>query len=167
MSETSTTAELRFCSEKKVSELLELPREKIREIRTIALELQDPEHFEIVKREVAYTPTGLARLLEYLRATGGEIPAELDDFVGGDSNSAEAAPEEPGEPESETLIVVHVCKNRHLIDAKKEGGEPVRVWVPNNRKFVPKMELQGRPRNGQASDFYELVGRCPRRKGRY
>lgn len=143
--------------EKKVAELLGLPREKLRAMRTGALQLRGPEHLGTVKREIAYTPGGLARLLEYIRASGvGDIPEELDRFI--------AVQEDP----TLLLTVTHICRNPHLLDAKKGSGEKVRVWVPNNSKFVPKMELRARPRShGSLPNFFELVGRCPRKRGRY
>jgi hypothetical protein len=43
-------------------------------------------------------------------------------------------------------------------------GEPVRVRVPDSKKFVPGMQMRCRKIEG---DLYELVGRGPRYKGKW
>lgn len=157
-----------FYSEKKLADRLNLPREKLRAIRNDGLALEEPAHFATVKREIAYTPAGLGRLLDYLRATdGGEIPADLEEFSLLVDDEKNGSPEEQDDTGIETLKILRVFPNRHLLSCTRSNSETVRVWVPDNRKFVPKMELQARPRANSTLGYYEIVGRCPRRKGRY
>src|SRR3954469_25384403 len=104
-----------FYSEQRMAEALGLPREKMRGIRSEHLKLSDPEHYTTVKREIAYTPAGMGRLLEYLKAAGfDDLPDHLEAF---------ALIQETEQPigaaeELVTLTVRHVCRNRHLLDAK-------------------------------------------------
>ena len=173
-------------TERKIAEGLQLPREKIRDLRVNILALKEPEETRQEGRERVWTPGAVAKLLEYLRAVGlgDNIPENLRIFSGEPPASAAApiaqvaAPEKNGPPPDDdrfapadpdelvTLKISHVCKNRHLMDAETAEGKKVRVWVNDNRKFVPKMELNARLRPGH-DDFYELVGRGPRRKGRW
>lgn len=70
----------------------------------------------------------------------------------------------PGEPIS--LKCRKAETNRHIITAWMDDGKTcVRVSVKDNSNFVPDMPV--RARLIQEPDLYELVGNCPRSKGRY
>lgn len=63
------------------------------------------------------------------------------------------------------MKVSRVTINRHIILAKNADGDEVRVRVKDSANFVPAMTV--RARFLQAPDLFELVGRCPRQKGRW
>jgi hypothetical protein len=66
------------------------------------------------------------------------------------------------EPISLVITSLRPPKNTHIIEAvRKDGGEPVRVRVRDNKNFLPGMEIRARQ-----SEEYPDVGRCPRYRGR-
>jgi hypothetical protein len=65
------------------------------------------------------------------------------------------------------LAITRVFPNPHLIEARDpETNELVRVSVPNNVNFRPRMTLKARP-VARGAHLYRLEGRTPRFPGRW
>jgi len=71
----------------------------------------------------------------------------------------------PSQPQNTTieLVMEKTCRNRRIIICRK-GEDPVRVRVRNSRNFRKGMKVKARL---ISADLYELVGRCPRFRGRW
>lgn len=72
------------------------------------------------------------------------------------------------------LIVTRVFPNPRLIlakfpdDTSNDVRNQVRVKVPNNINFQPRMKIRARrPLNPNGAQLYVLEGRCPRYRGRW
>jgi hypothetical protein len=76
---------------------------------------------------------------------------------------------EPARPEAIELVIERVFPNPRLILCKvPETGELVRVLVPMNVNFQPRMTIKARPPlKPEGPQLYRLEGRCPRFKGRW
>lgn len=78
----------------------------------------------------------------------------------------QAAAAKNGADDVRELVITRVFPNPHLIEARDPlTAEIMRVAVPNNKNFRPKMTVRARPyRNPH---FYRLEGRTPRRPGKW
>lgn len=66
----------------------------------------------------------------------------------------------------EQLTVVRIFGNPSLLEAARDDGTRVRVRVAKNENFIRGMKLKARlPAAG--SPVWDLVGHCPRWRGRY
>lgn len=64
------------------------------------------------------------------------------------------------------LAVTKVFPNPRLIEARdSDTGQIVRVCVPNNKNFRPRMMVKARPWRGEI--LYRLEGRTPRFPGKW
>jgi hypothetical protein len=106
-------------------------------------------------KKVWLAPAAIEKLKEKIGCP--DLPAQ--------NNGHGEAPGANGEPIS--LIVSSVPRNIHIVVCeKKEGGALVRVRVRSNANFIVGMELRGVP-HPDYSDVFDLVGRCPRQRGRW
>jgi hypothetical protein len=88
--------------------------------------------------------------------------AVLQKKAGARDPDATPEPPTPGVPEK--LTITRLVINPHLVLAATKKGAVVRVRVRLAANFMPGMEIQARKIDG---DLFELVGRCPRFKGRW
>jgi hypothetical protein len=129
---------------------LGVTRDVLRDLRKRVLEAED---FAQQGRDVMIHADGVAKITGALAEKNGAekkaVAIEIDD------------------EESFVLLVHKLPPNRRIVLAKKEEADDeqvMRVRVRDNGHFVPGMRLRCRHLDG---DLYELVGRCPRFKGRY
>ena len=134
--------------ERELAPRLGVTREVLRDLRK---RLLSSDEYEQQGRDVIISHGGVAKL------TGAVLEKRE-----GEKNGVEIDVEQPEEC---ALKVFRNAANTRIVLAKKEGAEDMlRVRVRNNGHFVPGMPLRARHIEG---DLYELVGRCPRFKGRY
>lgn len=176
--------------EERVAEVLGVTRELVREKR--AKLLAEGVGYARAGREILITQAGFDALTEAFGLVKKEAPecSQTGTEIGGgkfrytDSQTAQkwqdfdpenGAPEKNKAPVTPVierpiavLIVITVPRNPKMVLAiKKEAQEtsdPIRVRVRDNKNFVPRMELKARE---TASGVFELVGRCPRYRGRF
>ena len=79
--------------------------------------------------------------------------------------------QEPAAPALVELTITRIWSNPRLLQATRDDtGESVRVRVPKNVNFQPRMKIKARiPVNGAEGPqpLYILEGRCPRYRGRW
>jgi len=65
-------------------------------------------------------------------------------------------------------VVRSIPRNVHIVVCEKKDGDGalVRVRVRSNANFLPGMELRALA-HPDYRDVFDLVGRCPRMKGRW
>jgi hypothetical protein len=118
--------------------------------------LLDGRDWQLVGKKVWLGPAAVKRLKEKVGCL--DSPGQKNGH--GEAPSAIAEPVE--------LVIRSVPRNIHIVVCeKKEGdGELVRVRVRSNANFLPGMEIRGMP-HPDYSDVFDLVGRCPRQRGRW
>lgn len=152
------------------------------------------EDWELYHNEVRYVRPGVLKLLKLLgldlpkkkpRHAGGQTIEEV--LIA--SSRAYRGPTHcvvPWRPQDQHLVVLNITRNSHILMAtfqdgalapkgkKYQGREkkytregdllfPVRVFVRSNKNFIPGMKILCRHRE---RDLWDLVGRCPRSRGR-
>jgi hypothetical protein len=156
-------------SEKKLREKLAISPTDFRRIRNDVVKLRELEGWVRLKTgAIALTPAGLSAVLAYLPTTDGPLTAVVpEDFAdcAVETQDDVVAKKEATANGSVEMTVMKIWPNRRLLRCKTPAGELVNVWVMNNAKFLPRMTLKAAfdVERGQ----YRLVGRCPRRKGRW
>lgn len=147
-------------AESKLSHVLGISRNELRRLRTV--HLVEGEDWILEKRRVMWTYAAVEKIRAHLT-----LPAVITAHVG-PSAVAQALP-------APVTLFVYQPKlvNKKLILCYVPGSDPqdaknvVRVRVQNSANFV--RFVHGKPMAIQArhiqADYYELVGRCPRRRG--
>lgn len=115
--------------------------------------LKKNRDWKLEHKEIHWSPLAAEKLLASL----GVSPAVLN-----------GAPEKK-EPELVQLTIAQIYPNpRLLLATRLDNGDFVRVTVPNNRNFRPKMTIQAHPpAPAPAPQLYRLEGRCPRFPGKW
>jgi len=149
--------------------------------------LQEGRDWCLTGGMIQYTRDGLKRITELLgfceknAAPQGEEAGGKGEEAGGKGEEAGGKGEEARAGEGGTLageimamvpyrpqvIEVKVVKfftNRRILGCENATGEIIRVMVPKADNFKKNMML---PCKQVQADLYELVGRCPRMKGRW
>lgn len=159
-------------SEKKLAEIFGLTRDDLRHARKTALKKE--RDFTEIPAGIVLTASGIGRLIEYWRATGLRTTITLEQLAACLVHHSDIAdPEEPttangSAPPWDTMVALRVVRtfsNPRCLEARFPDGRRVQVTVGSNLNFVPNMGLNARPK-APGSPVYELVGRCPKRKGR-
>jgi hypothetical protein len=135
-----------WVSEKDVSEQLGVSRQILKEARS---RLQEGEDWILTKKSVMYSNVRMCNLLRVL-----ELPVS-DSVL---HTVVEFIPAE--------VVLARVTRkypNKRILGAVLDG-KAVRVRVPSNVKFLPGMDVPCRLID---EDLYELVGRCPRWRGKF
>lgn len=148
--------------ESKLSHVLGPSRNELRRLR--GLHLQEGTDWLVEKRRVVWTLSGVEKIRAVLT-----LPPEKN-------ASAPAGAVVMSLPEPVTLVVYNCrLRNEKMILAYAPGTDPnepknvLRVRVRSSANFMrfvhgKPMEIKARLIEGY-SDYYELVGQCPRRKG--
>ena len=155
--------------EAKLAKALGISRPEFKKLRKSMLEFE--ADWQMLGNQVVITEAGIDKLRTYFEADSGltslrDIPTET------------MVDHKPPNGDVE-LVVKQVYPNPRLLlcvmapedipDKVEVSGQTVmdrlvRVRVPRNDNFRPKMTIKAR----KLSDgFYELVGRCPRYPGRW
>lgn len=139
--------------ESKLAKSLGISRPEFKKLRKSLLEFE--ADWQMHGNQVVITEAGIVKLASHFE--GGAVFAEVPE--------AKVDYHPPtGEVE---LIVRQVYPNPRLllcVFPVEQSKEQVRVRVPRNDNFRPKMMIKA----SKLSDgFYELVGRCPRYPGRW
>jgi len=172
--------------EAEAAQELGVSRETVRSLR--AEHLFENDHWKKKGREIAYTASGVERLRGLVaRLLSGEgqdstpekngapeasqapIPGVVTakDAVGqalAQVLSAQSRAAEPPGPGEVVATVTRQVPNKHLVMARLADGGEIRVWVKTNKNFTPGMTLRATQRVGS---LYDLVGNCPRFRGRF
>jgi hypothetical protein len=140
--------------EQAVAERLQLTRSSVEFYRR---SLKKSE-WEKNGKEILLSPEAVKKLLEKLGSPDYDI-----------SSCAIKETGEKPKPEVVVLIIERVYPNPRLLLAKvPETGELVRVMVPINVNFRPRMQIQARPPlNREGPQLYRLEGRVPRFCGKW
>lgn len=140
-------------------------RDVIRELRAALVEGED---WEMQANEVTYSEEGVRKVLGKLRV---RLPEKRTRVPGGMTMCALLAAcvsdaELLHGAETATLTVTGLTRNKHLLLAEAAAGKtgPLRVRVQSAEKFVVGMEVKCRHVH---DDLWELVGHCPRFRGRW
>jgi hypothetical protein len=156
---------------------LGISRDTVREIRERCL--TEGVDWMREKKRVLLTDSGVARVAEAVKNTAPdagppepvpEASAEKN-AASGESSAVDGAvscvDDVPAAAEKNAAVkrlkVHKLVLNPRLILAT-DGAAVVRVRVPDCRNFIKGMEFNARLIGG---DLYELVGRCPRFRGRW
>lgn len=138
-------------------------REDFRHGRLTAL-VKGLDYDEPPGQEIVFTAKGLGKLCEYWLATG--IQVTISEAQLASARVEPAAP--PNEPIR--LRVTRIPPNKRLLEARFDtvpaDHRRVFVNVPDNSKFVNNMVLEAR-KVVPTAEIYQLVGRPPKRKGRF
>lgn len=162
--------------EGEVAKRLGVSREEIRSLRME--HLLAGVDWILEKNRVALADSGvekIAALLSPLTATERAVEPTMDLAAAVIQEATQAAAEAAGD----VPVVLHVwrqTRNPKIIEAFRPGTDPmlrenvVRVRVKSSENFC-RVGGDGKPMELPVvhlqSDLYELVGRCPRRKGRW
>jgi len=157
--------------EEEVARWLGLPRTLLAKTRRLNCSLARARHWEVVNRNVKYTAQGVAVLSELLGVSNplDVLPAPQQDPV------ATPNPAAPGQVvEKMTLVRANwgSTGSKVVVQARRPSGEIVTVRVHSNANFVVTM-ANGQPmtfhamQNPHSPQFWTLVGRSPRWKGRW
>ena len=106
-------------------------------------------------RDTIWTPDGLYAACEAF----GIDDAILRDIV----DHGEDGGQNPAIPDEVLVTVTGLPKNLRILYADHEG-EQIRVMVNSSENFILGMEIRAKHLQ---EDLYELVGRCPRSRGRW
>jgi hypothetical protein len=136
--------------ESKVAETLGAPREALMEMRK--KDALYGLHWRKRGRRVVWTEKGLDFLSERFDDRGG--------VLGRVKGSSQATDE--GEREIEA-VVKKMPLNKRVLMAEAEKGV-IRVRVNSSANFIPGMKIRCAR---VVDDLYDLVGRCPRYRGRW
>lgn len=176
-------------TEGQIAQATGLTVEKIRQIREV--DLYEKEDWIKSGREIFYTEEGKAKFLKIISDKFENRPnltqdepikeiAPSDDLTSSDEpnpltlNESGVSFEQVSESFEESieftsskpvpLTVSARCLNPRLIIATANNGDLVRVRVRDSQNFQKGMSLTAKQIQ---ADLYELVGRCPRFKGRW
>jgi hypothetical protein len=124
--------------------------------------LQEGVDWTLNAKKVWLVPAAAERLKAQLGCP--DLPAGKNGH--GEAPGAKAEPVE--------LVVRLIPRNIHIVVCeKKEDGDRgdfgaglVRVRVRSNANFLPGMQIRAMP-HPDYSDVFDLVGRCPRQRGRW
>lgn len=180
---------IRF-TEGQIAQATGLSVEKIKQIRENALFEKD--HWIKSGREILYTEEGKSKFLELishqfvadrsnlaqdepvLESALSAVPLSSDEMAPTGISESGVSFDQVKESFTEAieytqfkpvpLTVSARCQNPRLLLAKANTGDLVRVRVRDNQNFQIGMSLQAKQIQ---ADLYELVGRCPRFKGRW
>jgi hypothetical protein len=147
--------------EEEVARRLGIPREMVREWR--AEHLYEGDDWDMVAREIRYSPAGLEKLREILKKTLPDGVRTPDISRGQLLLPARAASLAP----ADARVARVFCGNRKYMAAEMKG-RPVTIRVHDNRNFLPGMTIQARdlaPAGG--GTLWDFVGRSPRGRGRW
>jgi hypothetical protein len=164
--------------------------DQIKQIRESSL--YEKEHWIKSGREIVYTDEGKSKFLEWiskkfgavrsiftqdesdLKTAPSTLPNSSDAVATLKLNEAGVSFEQVNESFTEAieytssqpvpLTVSNRCINPKLIIATANNGDLVRVRVRDNQNFQKGMKVNAKQIQ---ADLYELVGRCPRFKGRW
>ena len=141
--------------EAKLAKALGISRPEFKKLRKSLLEFETD--WQMLGNQVVITEAGLLKLRVHLAAVGitGMAIATFPE------TQVDHKPVDNGDVE---LVVKQVYPNPRLLLCHFPGGIQVRVRVPRNDNFRPKMTIKARK---LTDGFYELVGRCPRYPGRW
>jgi DNA-directed RNA polymerase beta subunit len=123
-------------------------------------------------REVAYSADGVVMLLAHLgarmrekkpRLPGGLTIKGLLSEARIEAAAAAVDEKKAAAPAEQELTVQALTRNGQIVMATR-GEELVRVRVRESRHFVAGMKMTCRHLQ---ADLWELVGRCPRFRGRW
>lgn len=156
--------------EERLAARLGVSRELLRTFRDE--NLTEGQQWTMAGREVAYSEAGVRMLLTHLGARlrekrpqgpgGLTIQGLLEEARLEDATEAVDEKKAAGPVEDE-LTVQALTRNGQIVMATR-GEELVRVRVRESRHFVPGMRMTCRHLQ---ADLWELVGRCPRFRGRW
>jgi hypothetical protein len=141
--------------EKILAERLQLPLSAIAAFRA-GLKKND---WQKSGRQILLSPAAVKKLLTDLDCPDYDIS----------SSAIQENGEPPPRPEPIELVIERIFLNPRLILARiPETDELVRVLVPNNVNFQPRMRIHAHPPlKPEGPQLYRLEGRCPRFKGRW
>jgi len=155
-------------AEKAACAVLGLPKKRVRALRRECPGLRGEEHFTIVNRLLVYTEKGARLLIEAAGMGNGSVEELLRRMLVEGNGSCTG--------ETGTTAIVHVerpvcemqvwrtdLKNPRILMALL-GGVQQRVSVQNSKNFVRGMRIKARRIQ---SDLWQLIGRCPRYRGRW
>lgn len=159
-----------------------------KDLRDVRGDLERGADWQHVGKEVRYSATGRARLLEALKITPAAAPEDsAPKNSAGPGPVPSTPPATPVPPElaaarAQLLGVLHLAAaqaapadvaelivvrvyplNRRIVLAARDGAR-VRVRVPNSKNLVPGMAMKCRHRDG---DLWELAQRLPRWRGKW
>jgi hypothetical protein len=149
MSEEQLMAEKEWIAERELAERLGVPVDRVRELRSDVFAKKEG-------RRILISPEGVKSISEALAD---------ESAVGSLVLEKKGAGEELGDEGDEYFEVVtkKIPMNPRLV-LGEWLGQPVRVRVPDSKKFVPGMRMKCRLVEG---DVMALVGRGPRFKGKW
>jgi hypothetical protein len=158
-------------SEESVAKKLGLTRVALASIRKeMLLQGQD---WLMDGRWVMITESGQDKLFNKLGINGAVQPVDSGRNGGEQDVAGLGLPVPDGSIPSEpvTLVVnsLRPPRNRRIIEAynpNSPSGKTFRVQVRDNQNFVPGMEIRAKPHETYP-DVYELIGRCPRYRGKW
>jgi hypothetical protein len=138
--------------EERLAPHLDVTKNVLEKFRADVLQKKD---WRQTDRGIELSPPALQKLLEALGSPDLDCSACL----------ATAA-----EPEPLELVVTRVFPNPQLLECAMTvngaAAEKVRVRVPDNRNFRPRMTIKAVP-DPVFPHLYKLKGRCPRFPGRW
>lgn len=117
--------------------------------------LKKTADWKIEKRQVLLRESAVKKALALLDAK------DLDYHQAAVKNGADDGVRE--------FVITRVYPNPHLILAQADTGELVRISVPSNKNFRPRMKVKARPFKGPSLSptLYRLEGRTPRFPGKW
>jgi hypothetical protein len=141
--------------EQRLADCLGVTRSALIEFRTSSLKKKD---WKKEGRQVALSESAVKSVLASL----GCPNVDVSSCAIGDNGQAP-------EPQLVDLTVHRIFPNPRLILAiVDDSGEIVRVMVPSNVNFQPRMKIKAwPPHNKVGPQLYRLHGRCPRYRGRW
>jgi hypothetical protein len=116
----------------------------------------DPQDVQKLGRDILYSPAAYKKLMAELGSPDYDISS--------------AAMQEDGEKPQEEIVELTVERkfsNPRLLVAKTATGDLVRVRVPYNANFQPRMIIRARVPHSDEPQLYLMEGRCPRYPGRW
>ena len=153
-------------SEKEAAEQIGVPQEKLKEIRD---GLERGKDWNIVRGAILLTKTAVATVLGKLGLKDvADLPEKKDPPPATTPEpvppaSVQMAMQRPGT--EAILVMARKWRNSRIVGAHRQGStEILRVRVKDNENFVLGMEI---PARHVAQDLWELVGKCPRRRGKW
>ena len=145
--------------EAKLAKALGISRPEFKKLRKSYLKFEDD--WQMLGNQVVITEAGLVKLSVHFAAVG---------IIGSQTGIPETQVDYKPPTGEVNLVVKQVYPNPRLLLCTSIGAiagqmpEQVRVRVPRNDNFRPKMTIKA---HKLSDGFYELVGRCPRYPGRW
>jgi hypothetical protein len=132
--------------------------------------LAEGVHWQKKAGEIALTRAGVKKLWAALKAGPSTIDLSACLMLPREKNGAASEPlrlpEAPTFARPAQLIVKKIYPNVKVLLATDQAQRDWRVIVGNNTLFQPRMTLPAVPCPAHPG-YYQLVGRLPRRKGRW